>query len=76
MRYMLLIYQDEELVWKKMTDGERRDLTTDYFMLDDKLSKAGAFVCAEPLVPSETAVTVPRPRRPRELHTGPGRRHR
>jgi hypothetical protein len=58
MRYMLLIYQDEELVWKKMTDDERRDLTTDYLMLDDKLSKAGTFVYAEPLAPSETAITV------------------
>jgi hypothetical protein len=58
LRYMLLIYHDERQVREEMSEDERRAMTTEYFVMDERLREAGAFVHAEPLEPTASATTV------------------
>jgi hypothetical protein len=55
---MLLIYHDERQVREEMSEDERRAMTAEYFVMDERLREAGAFVHAEPLEPTASATTV------------------
>ncbi|HLJ89508.1 MAG TPA: YciI family protein [Candidatus Angelobacter sp.] len=56
MRYMLLIYTQEEP--EKWTDAERQKVSDSHWKVMDGTQKLGIFRGAEPLQPTATAITV------------------
>jgi hypothetical protein len=57
MRYMLLIYSDEQAE-AGLSPEEFNELVQAYFRYDDELRRAGKYVFAEALQPSSTATVV------------------
>ena len=57
MKYMLLIYSDEQR-WQRMADDERNAIYGEYFAYSDELAKSGALVAGAPLQPTAAATTV------------------
>ena len=57
MKYMLLIYGDEQR-WQGLPDDERDAFIGEYFAYTEELTKAGAMVAGAPLQPTTAATTV------------------
>jgi hypothetical protein len=57
MKYMLLIYHDEQS-WEGITDAERQQIYTEYRNLRGQLESRGQFVSGSELQPVTTATTV------------------
>jgi hypothetical protein len=57
MRYMLLIYMDEEL-WEKMSAQENGALFQEAVEFSEGLRKSGVYQAGDPLHPTSTATTV------------------
>jgi hypothetical protein len=57
MKYMLLIYHDEQS-WDTISESERQQIYADYRKLRDELQKSGRFVTGSELQPIATATTV------------------
>ena len=67
MKYMLLIYHDEQS-WEGITEAERQQIYSDYQTLIGELTSRGQFVSGSELQPVTTATTV-RVRDSKELIT-------
>src|SRR3954451_113480 len=57
MQYMLLIH-DAESGWAQLSDDERTGFMREYFTFTEDLRASGAYVTADRLEPTSTAVTV------------------
>jgi hypothetical protein len=57
MRYMLLIYRDEEL-WEKMSAQEKRAIFQEAVEFSERLRQSGVYQAGDPLHPTSTATTV------------------
>ena len=57
MRYMLLIYDDEK-VWERMSETERRQLFGEYMQFTEQIKATGHYVSGAPLQPVSTATSV------------------
>ena len=57
MKYMLLIYHDEQL-FMNMTEADRQALYSDYRQLREKLISNGKFVTGSQLQPASTASSI------------------
>ena len=57
MKYMLLIYHDEQS-WDAITESERQQIYADYRKLRDELQKSDRFVTGSQLQPISTATSV------------------
>jgi hypothetical protein len=57
MKYMLLIYHDEQS-WEGVTDAERQQIYTEYRNLRGQLESSGQFLSGSELQPVTTATTV------------------
>jgi hypothetical protein len=57
MRYMLLIYRDEEL-WEKMSAREKRAIFQEAVEFSERLRQRGVYQAGDPLHPTSTATTV------------------
>ena len=57
MKYMLLIYDDEQ-VWAKMGATEQQQLFGEYMGFTDSIRKSGHYVSGAPLQPIATATSV------------------
>ena len=57
MKYMLLIYHDEQS-WNGVSEAERQDIYTEYRKLRGELQARGQFVTGSQLQPVTTATTV------------------
>ena len=57
MKYMLLIYHDEQS-WGAISDSERQQIFADYRKLREELLKSGQFVTGSQLQPISTATSV------------------
>jgi hypothetical protein len=56
-QYMLLIY-DDQAIWDSMPEEERNSVMQEYFSYTEDLKKAGKYVAADALQPTETAKTI------------------
>ena len=57
MKYMLLIYHDEQ-VWNRHTEAERQQIYGEYRQLIQKLQSSGQYLAGDQLQPTTTASTV------------------
>jgi hypothetical protein len=57
MKYMLLIYQNEQS-WKSLSEAERQQIYLEYRNLRGRLESRGQFVSGSELQPITTATTV------------------
>ncbi|MFX3657996.1 MAG: YciI family protein [bacterium] len=57
MRYMLLIWENEAFS-AAQTDAEREAVMAEYVAFTDDVRRQGVLVAGDPLLPSETAITV------------------
>jgi len=57
MKYMLLIYDDEQS-WAALGKDETDAIMGEYFAFHDDVNKRGIFVAGDPLAPTSTATTV------------------
>lgn len=57
MKYMLLIYDDEQ-VWAKMGASEQQKLFGEYMTFTESIKKSGQYVSGAPLQPIATATSV------------------
>ena len=57
MKYMLLIYDDEQ-VWAKMSAGEQQKLFGDYMQFTEEIRSSGHYLAGAPLQPVGTATSV------------------
>ncbi len=57
MKYMLLIYHDEQS-WNAITESERQQISLEYRRLREQLVSRGQFVTASQLQPISTATSV------------------
>jgi len=57
MKYMLLIYDDEQ-VWAKMAASEQQRLFGEYMAFAESIKKSGQYVSGAPLEPIATATSV------------------
>ena len=57
MKYMLLIYHDEQ-VWNRHTEAERQQIYREYRQLIQKLQSSGQYLAGDQLQPTTTASTV------------------
>jgi len=57
MKYMLLIYQDEQ-VWNGRTEPERQQIYEEYRQLIEELKSKGKYLAGDQLQPAITASTV------------------
>ena len=57
MKYMLLIYHDENL-WSSYTEPEKQDIYQQYRSLVEELSASGKFIIGDELQPVTTANSV------------------
>jgi hypothetical protein len=57
MQYMLLIYDDAN-VWRSMPEDDRNTIMGEYFAYTEALKKAGKYVAADALQPTDTAKSV------------------
>jgi hypothetical protein len=57
MKYMLLIYDDEQ-VWAKMAATEQQKLFGEYMAFSDSIRKSGHYISGAPLQPIATATSV------------------
>ena len=57
MKYMLLIYHDEQS-WGAISESERQQIFADYRKLREQLLKSGQFVTGSQLQPISTATSV------------------
>lgn len=67
MKYMLLIYHDEQ-GWDALTEAERQQIYREYGELEGQLKSSGQYVSGSELQPITTATTV-RVREGKELVT-------
>ena len=57
MKYMLLIYHDEQ-AWNKLTEAERQEIYLEYRQLIQELSSGGQYLVGDQLQPVDTASSV------------------
>ena len=57
MRYMLLIWENEAIS-AAQTDAEREAVFAEYRAFTDDVRRQGVLVAGDPLLPSETAMTI------------------
>ena len=57
MKYMLLIYDDEQ-VWAKMSEPEQHRLFGEYMAFSESIRASGHYVSGAPLQPIATATSV------------------
>jgi len=57
MRYMLLIYGDEQ-AWAKMPEGEKQKVFREHVEFTQSIRDSGAYRAGDPLQPTGTAATV------------------
>jgi hypothetical protein len=57
MRYMLLIYHDEQ-AWSAITEAERQQIYVEYRQLIQQLESGGQYLVGDQLQPASTANTV------------------
>ena len=57
MKYMLLIYHDEQ-AWNGLTESERQDIYREYRQLIQQLQSNGQYLVGDQLQPTTTARTV------------------
>jgi hypothetical protein len=57
MKYMLLIYDDEQ-IWAKMAASEQQKLFGEYMAFTESIKKSGQYVSGAPLQPIATATSV------------------
>jgi len=57
MKYMLLIYHDEQS-WNAVSEADRQQIYLEYRNLRDQLQKSGQYVTGSQLQPVTTATTV------------------
>ena len=57
MKYMLLIYDDEK-VWSKFSEAERRKLFGEYMQFGEQIRSSGNHLAGAPLQPTSTASSV------------------
>ena len=57
MKYMLLIYDDEK-VWSKFSEAERRKLFGEYMQFGEQIRSSGHHLAGAPLQPTATARSV------------------
>ena len=57
MKYMLLIYDDEQ-AWAKMGASEQQKLFGEYMVFTESIKKSGQYVSGAPLQPIATATSV------------------
>ena len=57
MKYMLLIYDDEK-VWSKFSEAERRKLFDEYMQFGEQIRSSGHHLASAPLQPTSTARSV------------------
>jgi hypothetical protein len=57
MKYLLLIYQDEQ-AWHKLGEAERQDIYGEYRALREELQSAGTFLDGSQLQPAATAASI------------------
>ena len=57
MKYMLLIYHDEQ-VWNRHTEAERQQIYREYRQLIQELQSSGQYLAGDQLQPTTTASTV------------------
>jgi hypothetical protein len=57
MKYMLLIYHDEQ-VWNRHTEAEHQQIYREYRQLIQKLQSSGQYLGGDQLQPTATASTV------------------
>jgi hypothetical protein len=67
MKYMLLIYVDEQ-AYARLSGDERQEITGEYMQLVQQLTKSGKYLAGAPLQPTATATSV-RVRDGRQLTT-------
>jgi hypothetical protein len=57
MKYMLLIYDDEQ-TWVTMSEADRNQMMADYGAFTNEIVEAGQFLAGAPLLPTSTATSV------------------
>jgi hypothetical protein len=57
MKYMLLIYHDEQ-IWNRHTEPERQEIYGEYRQLIQELQSGGKYLVGDQLQPTTTASTV------------------
>ena len=57
MKFMLLIYQDEE-IWGALAESERQEVYREYRELIEELEPKGTYLVGDELQPTKTARTV------------------
>jgi hypothetical protein len=57
MKYMLLIYDDEQR-WKSINESERQEIYSEYMKLSEQLVSNGHYVAGSELQPISTATSV------------------
>ena len=57
MRYMLLIYHDEQ-AWKRLTEAEHQEIYREYRQLIQELQSNGQYLAGDQLQPTTTASSV------------------
>lgn len=57
MKYMLLIYEDEQ-GWSKLTEQEQQQMFGEYMQFTEQVRAAGQYIAAAPLQPTSTATSV------------------
>ncbi|HSE26499.1 MAG TPA: YciI family protein [Pyrinomonadaceae bacterium] len=57
MKYLLLIYQNEQS-WSGLTDQERRDIYAEYGKFSEEIKGSGHYVSGSELHPASTATSV------------------
>ena len=57
MRYLCLIYQDENS-WQRRPEAEVEKIRREYFAFTDGIKASGHYIGANPLQPTQTATTV------------------
>ena len=57
MQYMLLIYDDEQL-WERMSESERKAILDEYFQFSASIRESGNYVGSNALQPTGTATSV------------------
>jgi hypothetical protein len=57
MKYMLLIYDDEQ-VWAKLSDSEQGQLFGEYMAFTNAIKASGHYISGAPLQPIATATSV------------------
>ena len=58
MKYLLLIYDNNEQSWNAITEGERQQIYGEYRKLREELLSSGQFVTGSQLQPISTATSV------------------